>query len=447
MVFRHGPGAVAERLDSVERYYMVGIPERILSCVPLEQFQPVWSLQTPVQADDVPARVIAVPKTAKKPRLISIEPSYNQFAQQGYLAVLAEELDKMRICSFADQTPNQILALRGSKDGSVATIDLSEASDRVSWGLVRSLFSWNSNFVRILEATRSRVVQLPSGDELVLNKFASMGSALTFPIEVMVFTSIVISAICEYERNHSRSYIRSLAKRSDIRVYGDDIIVPTQYYPIVTRYLEEYGLKVNMTKSFHKGDFRESCGVDAYDGVDITPVYVRRRLPSSRRDVSELVSLVSFRNQWVARRGYNGTTDLLDRWIRDIIPFPAVTSCDVDPKGRVAEAGPILGRVGPCDLVDFSSSEYTWNTNLMKMEVSGFAPVPKRRPTRACDAAVLIRSLARIQGGFSAFRRSSHTVHLRSLAKASVGSFDPQHLTHHGRPQSAKLKLRRASIN
>jgi hypothetical protein len=55
-------------------------------------------------------------------------------------------------------------------------------------------------------------------------------------------------------------------------VFGDDIIVPSECAEFVIDDLESFGLLVNRTKSFWRGAFRESCGVDAYNGVDVTPV-------------------------------------------------------------------------------------------------------------------------------------------------------------------------------
>jgi hypothetical protein len=81
------------------------------------------------------------------------------------------------------------MAKEGSVSGEIATIDLSDASDRVSLALVEELFGFNPGFLRFLKLSRSPFAQLPGGELVLLNKFASMGSALTFPVEAMVFTA------------------------------------------------------------------------------------------------------------------------------------------------------------------------------------------------------------------------------------------------------------------
>jgi hypothetical protein len=55
-------------------------------------------------------------------------------------------------------------------------------------------------------------------------------------------------------------------------VFGDDILVPTAIAPSVMEDLETFGLRVNRLKTFVHGHFRESCGVDAFNGINVTPV-------------------------------------------------------------------------------------------------------------------------------------------------------------------------------
>jgi hypothetical protein len=60
-----------------------------------------------------------------------------------------------------------------------------------------------------------------------------------------------------------------------ILVYGDDVIVPTAFAADAITVLEMFGLLVNKSKSCTKGFFRESCGVDAYKGINVTPVKLK----------------------------------------------------------------------------------------------------------------------------------------------------------------------------
>jgi hypothetical protein len=85
-----------------------------------------------------------------------------------------------------------------------------------------------------------------------------------------------------------------------IDVYGDDIIIPVNYTDAVVDTLESYGLKVNIDKSFRFSQFRESCGGDFYDGVDVKPIYARE-VPHDgprRWTASEVMSWVSTADQF-----------------------------------------------------------------------------------------------------------------------------------------------------
>jgi hypothetical protein len=418
LVFRHGPGAVAERHDSLFRWSFETISSRVESLVGAETFRPTWEslMNDPPRVDEIPARLVAVPKTAVKPRLISIEPSYNQFIQQGLMVQLYDRLSRYPVINIRDQSRNKDLARKGSIDGSLATIDLSDASDRVHYGLLKAMFSWNPTFVEFLDATRSRLIQTPS-EVLILNKYASMGSALTFPVETMFFLAIVVYTMCESVGDFSRRAVRSYLTDGRIGVYGDDIIVPVSVVPTLIRHLEEVGLRVNTDKSFSTGGFRESCGGDYWRGYNITPVYVRRRMPQSTRDVAELVSLSSFRNLWVAKYGYSELTSSIDSFITGLIPYPAARQENHLLHSSAPDGVRGICRYGPEDIPNG-----TWNRDLFRREVKMMVPVALRKETVWSDTAALYKSL------YEGYNQDVH------------------HLTHHGRPISAKLRYRSVGI-
>lgn len=414
LVYKHGPGAVSEQYDSVQRWDFPVISAAADELVGADTFRPTWDSlrENPPEVRTVEARLSAVPKTAVKPRLITIEPSYNQFLQQGLAAQLKRLMSRYPVVNILDQGRNKELARVGSLDGSLATIDLSDASDRLHNGLVRRVFSWNQTFSEWLQMTRSQVVLLPNQQLVQLNKFAGMGSSLTFPVQTMVFAAIACYALCVSEGQFSRSTVRKFLTREDFGVYGDDIIVPSHVGPIVVSLLHELGLKVNTNKSFFVGGFRESCGGDYFRGYDVTPVYVRRRMPDTQRDVTELVSLSSFRAQWVHKNGYGKTSQLIDDLVSSIIPYPAGTHTVTRREwreGNQLRAG--ICRVGPDDL-----AEGRWNKHLFRREVRMMVPVGVRKVAVSSTQGVLFKTL---YGGFNQ---------------------DPHHLTHHGRAMSAKLK-------
>lgn len=113
-----------------------------------------------------------------------------------------------------------------------------------------------------LTATRATHC-LIDGELHALKKFASMGSALCFPIEAIVFYAIARTVT------------------PNVWVYGDDIIVPGKDYFAVIDALVEYGLQVNVDKSLHHGFFRESCGGDYYKGHLINPIRLKSLTPLS----------------------------------------------------------------------------------------------------------------------------------------------------------------------
>jgi hypothetical protein len=122
-----------------------------------------------------------------------------------------------------------------------------------------------------------------------------MGNALCFPVEAMYFYTICVMALLESQNLLvSRSNIEHVA--TDVFVYGDDLIIPTDAAAVVFDYLQSYNCKVNVRKTFYRGFFRESCGVDAYSGVEVTPIYITRRPPESLRDASEIIGWVATAN-------------------------------------------------------------------------------------------------------------------------------------------------------
>lgn len=249
------------------------------------------------------ARLISVPKDSSSNRTITIEPVLNQFIQQGLNTVLRDNIlkcDILRLClTLSDQTKNQHLALEGSRTGDWATLDLKSASDLMSLTLVKTVFGSHEEFLSHMIECRTKCVD-NNKEVIPLGKFAGMGNALTFPVQSIVFAAIAITAILDESRKSATKGNLMRAARH-IRVYGDDIIVRSKYAHCVVHWLTLFGLKINERKSFLVGNFKESCGVDAYKGVDITPVYLKPRPDITSTEPNDIASLVSFANQcWFA---------------------------------------------------------------------------------------------------------------------------------------------------
>nr|URG16441.1 MAG: RNA dependent RNA polymerase [Leviviridae sp.] len=355
---KHGPGATADRLAGNRKYEQREWTSRLEYLFPHgEYLYSGWGayLRSPhveihEPGAERPVKVITVPKTLKTPRIIAVEPTCMQYTQQAVLEVLVDELEtknttvSRRLVGFSDQDPNRSMAEYGSRTGTLATLDLSEASDRVSNQLVRLLAHDFPHFSEALDATRSRKADVPGHGVLRLAKFASMGSALCFPIEAMVFTTLVFAGIEDALRRPLTASDIS-RYRSQVRVYGDDIIVPVEFVHSVVRKLEDFGLRVNTHKSFWTGKFRESCGKEYYDGHDVSIVKVRTLLPTSRKNARELVSTVSLRNQ-LYQAGYWSVCRALDDHLQKFIPMPMVASTS-SVLGRLSFLGYETQRMSP----------------------------------------------------------------------------------------------------
>jgi len=341
---KHGPGAVAERYSSNEKYYRSSWTRRLEEVFPSGDYLvPNSRFWRELDSVDIlepdaeqPVRVISVPKTLETPRIIAIEPTAMQYAQQGlldgFLRCLRKDPILSRMIGIDDQLPNQQMAREGSRDGSLATLDLSEASDRVSNQHVRLLFGNHFHLRMAVDATRSRKADVPGHGVIRLAKFASMGSAMCFPVEASVFLTLCFMGISHALNTPvTRQLIKEYAGR--VRVYGDDIIVPVDCVDSVISVLESFGFVVNRNKSFWTGKFRESCGKEYYASDDVSVVKVRNLFPNDRKHVAETISIVSLRNQFY-KAGLWTTVRWLDSFIEGRIKFFPT----------VHESSPVLGR-------------------------------------------------------------------------------------------------------
>jgi hypothetical protein len=306
---RHGPGAVSTKEQLWGKYSFTRINPRIERTYPFDAYFTAslghicdsYKEFQFLKEEDLPARVILVPKDSRGPRLISCEPLEFQWIQQGLGDAIVRRVESHPLTRynihFTDQQPNQIAALYGSKNGKYATLDLKEASDRVTVGLVRLLFP--EPLREALLNSRSQSTRLPNGTILPLKKFAPMGSALCFPILALTIWAIVSSSESDADA------------RKSILVYGDDVVVKTERSAHATKWLEAFGLIVNRDKSCTSGFFRESCGMDAYRGVCVTPVRFRTTW-ANHPSPNVYMSYIAYANMFYKQHFYK-TYDLIVR--------------------------------------------------------------------------------------------------------------------------------------
>ena len=275
--FGFGPGATTRltRREAYAAYKYSGIPESTSGNASLARcairILPLWEQSVrscgEISGDLVKIvpgnRIITVPKSYKTDRTIAKEPDMNIYIQKGIGRVIRNRLLRVGV-TLNDQTRNQVSAFQGSLDGSLATIDLSMASDTLSFGLVSFLLP--NDWWWACEQARSPVGTLDSGNIIHYQKFSSMGNGYTFELESLIFWAICQTVCCRYGNELDRR----------VKVYGDDLIVPTEYSQEVLARLQQAGFKPNEGKTFLSGPYRESCGKHYFQGNDITPFYIRR---------------------------------------------------------------------------------------------------------------------------------------------------------------------------
>lgn len=262
------------------------------------------------------SKVVFVPKQAGKDRAICMEPAWLQFLQQGVSSQLVAFTHRANhplsnLVNIYSQDTNRYLCGHALMRG-LATIDLTDASDSVSWRLVRILTK-GLPLQRYLFGTRSTHTIL-DGRCVKVDKYAPMGSALCFPMECFIFASIVELA---YRIHYGEA---SKGHHSGCSVYGDDIICPSEIYDLVVEILQSLGFRVNTNKSFSSGIYYESCGVEVLNHERIITVRHPRSHLLPRQEVvsPEQVGMVTDLANSLLSCGYTRARRTLLKKFRDV---------------------------------------------------------------------------------------------------------------------------------
>jgi hypothetical protein len=227
------------------------------------------------------SRLGTVSKNEDTMRTICTEPSGNMAMQLAAGRYLEGVLRMIGLDIREQQPKNQVLARIGSICGSIATIDLKSASDMYQLYLIR--MTYPARWYKLLTALRSEYTEV-NGKWVKLNMISTMGNGFTFPMMTLLNAALIYA----YRRlNGGPNLYLDLSRTA---VFGDDIIVPVNEYDLCCSTLSSAGLLVNHEKSYHEGDFRESCGGDYFRGVDVTPFYVQSL--DSRSDVYVAINQV-----------------------------------------------------------------------------------------------------------------------------------------------------------
>lgn len=328
--------------------------EHDMSCVPFE---------TKVRAVDKHVEianqneVTFVPKDVKTHRSIAIEASLNVMLQLGVGEFMKSRLRNVG-CDLKDQTRNQHLALLGSynsdRDDPV-TIDLSMASDCNSIELVRELLP--PEWFELLDSLRAREGRYKDR-AFVWEKFSSMGNGFTFELESMIFYALaqsvgdIIGTTARFADTYGQRY-----KYAYTSVFGDDIIVPSEVAAHLIRVLRFCGFRANDDKTYLEGPFRESCGKDYWNGVDVRAFYFKR--PIQR--VADLLHLHNGLKQLLNKVGIENSKAL--SFVRSHLP----KNLDYHLRSSVETVGDTHLWVEPDEchrssLVTWSTDYQTWQT-------------------------------------------------------------------------------------
>jgi hypothetical protein len=271
-----------------------------------------------------------VPKSYTSRRIVVTEPSLNTYFQLGLGSVMERVLKYRFGIDFSVQPGlNSEMARVGSLDGSYGTMDLKQCSDYISCQLVEFMFP--KSLVNWLNKLRTPTVRPPKGADIDLGMISTMGNGFTFPLQTLLLTALVLGVYetlgIEPGPHHSKKW----------GVFGDDIVVAREAYDLLSEVLKELGLIVGHDKSFNSGSFRESCGADYFDGVNVRGVYLKRYLSDQ-----DLYSAFNRLSVWSAYHGIllRETLSTIVAIIRDpvwvppdesenggfITPFPLIPS-------------------------------------------------------------------------------------------------------------------------
>lgn len=253
----------------------------------------------------------SVKKTALTDRPIEIPIIVDSMVQLALGSLIRGRLKRFGLDLDKQAEINGLLAKFGSLKGTLATLDLKSASDTISYSLVKLLLP--KGWFDLLNASRSRMVQLPDGSNFHLHKFSAMGNGYTFELESLIFLAITLV---------SSGYLLPKKLPCTIGIFGDDICCPTDTAQLVIKNLELCGFQLNTEKSYTSGPFRESCGQDFFLGAPVRPYFQKQELT----DVTRLYTLVNGIRRFSVRSliEYGSDIRYRDVWrtLVQIIPEP-----------------------------------------------------------------------------------------------------------------------------
>lgn len=297
---------LVENNDQLKRYleFRYGHENPYFSLIGMHHVEDLIDIGTTLTNHN---RLAFVPKNFKSFRTIAIEPTFNVFFQLYLHDLLSSRLNKYGVY-IENQEKNQEAAKNALKLRH-ATIDLSSASDTISYEVVKALLP--RDWFKLLDDLRAQYYKLPDGSLRRYEMFSSMGNGITFALMSLLFKGICYVAMTLIGRGHMHLL--------ETRVYGDDLIVPVDSVKELCSLLSYYGFKINFEKSFDSGPFRESCGKDYYLGFDISPVYLRE-IPSNPVHIIKTYNALFCWFQKNCMLGFDIVSNYLTKYL-NFLPF------------------------------------------------------------------------------------------------------------------------------
>lgn len=208
------------------------------------------------------------PKKYDCSRTVGTPQTCNTFIQKGADLLMRRNLKDRANLDLSRQDVNQEMAREGALPGyrviPYVTLDVRGASNSVLTEVVRTCYS--REWFSFLDDIRSPGYKLPDGKTGRYELFVSMGNGYCFPLETSIFAAACVAAS------------KMAGVPCDFRVYGDDIIVRQDIALLLCEILRSLGFRLNLSKSFIHGPFRESCGANWHGEQDVTPAYWRHRI-------------------------------------------------------------------------------------------------------------------------------------------------------------------------
>lgn len=254
---RHGPGATYEKLRGWDKWLAFEATPRPI------------------------IKMTSVPKDRNKRRLIGVEHCLMQFIQQSLAdgmraspwfrrwTTLHSQADHIGFPQDAEEMGRYIQqnnaarahvqkTLSGSSKHprEYCTVDLSDASDRIPLSLVEYLLpSWYPHL-----AVASSAYANVNGSLHPLGMIATMGDGFCFELETLIFHIVASLSGRIYDESGGFTARRLEYYADQCRVYGDDIIIPAEWFTCFEHLCSLLGWVISYHKTGRTPEFLETCG-------------------------------------------------------------------------------------------------------------------------------------------------------------------------------------------